>query len=113
MSPASKLFIERNYSSNEKFFLVAARYAHLEFIDNLLGSIVDSYGEAFNSTYESHTDSIVITNKSEFERIVKEVVAKAETALNSASLPSSNFMKLTFYTSLFDPNVLKEVLKIC
>lgn len=112
MSGASKLFIKNHYKNNEHFFLVASRYAHLEFFDNLLGLIVDEFGEEFNSTYKSNNDSIEITDKKSFDRIVQQVGTKTEAAIQNANLPNSPFMKLTFYNSLFDPLVLKEVVKV-
>lgn len=108
----TKIFIEKNYKNEDLFFLAAARYAHAEFLEKLIDKIITKHGDAFNATYTQSQNSIEITDKKTFTSIVQDVSNETDAALKEASLPVSTFMKLVFYNSLFEPNVLREVLKI-
>lgn len=109
---AMKFFVEKNYKNEDLFFLAAARYAHTEFLEKLIDQVITDHGEEFNQTYTLGQNSIEIKDKAKFTSIAQEVSVKADAALKEASLPVCSFMKLAFYHSLFEPQVLREVLKL-
>jgi len=105
-------FIEKNYPKHEVYFLALARYAHGEFIGTTVEKIFDKYAEEFNTTYERGDGAITVTNDARFKEIVLDVAGIVEKELSAAGLPTSNFMKKAVLICVFDPEVLKEVLKV-
>lgn len=110
-SAAIRAFLERNYPKREIFFVGLARYAHPELVESTVGKIIDTHADAFNSTYERGEGDISIKDSAAFKKIVKDVEKLIDQGLASAELPSSNFMKNTLLASVFEPDVLGEVLK--
>jgi len=110
--PALRAFLERNYPKREIFFVGIARYAHPEVIESTVSTIIDTHADNFNKTYEIGEDSIAIKDAATFKKIVKDVDTLIERGLTSAELPVTNFMKNALLASVFEPQVLTEVLKV-
>ncbi len=105
-------FVEKNFPDHELELLLIARYAHIEFISTNVEQIVLKYGEEFNATYEGGEKGITVKNKAKFASIVKEVSELVDVSLKKAGLPVSNFMKNSFFISIFEEDVLKEVFPV-
>lgn len=106
------LFIERNFPSKQFFFMGTVRYAFPELIESTVGSIVSRYADDFNATYERHDSGIKVTDTKRFKEIVGEVLAIVKKALTAADLPANNFMQSSLLTTVFELDVLDEVMKV-
>jgi hypothetical protein len=89
-----------------------ARYAHPELVESVVATIIDTHADAFNSTYERGESGISVKDAATFKKIVKDVQQIIDKGLVSAELPTSNFMKNTLMASVFEVDVLGEVLKV-
>ena len=106
------LFIERNYPAKEFYFLGAVRYACPEIVENTVGSNVNKYADDFNQTYERSDDGVKVVNTSRFAEIVKDVHLMVKNDLNAAELPVNNFMQNAILATVFEFDVLSEVMKV-
>ncbi|MFN4894304.1 MAG: hypothetical protein ACK5GN_09735 [Pseudomonadota bacterium] len=107
------LFIERHFESKQFFFLGAVRYAFPELVETTVGAIVTKYADDFNATYEKLDEGgVQVTDSKRFTEIVKEVLAIVESDLKSADLPDNNFMKNALLATVFELDVLNEVMKV-
>ena len=109
---AIRVFVERHYPKREVFFTGLARYAHPEVVESVVGTIIDTHADRFNATYERGDEGISVKDDATFKKIVKDVNQIIEKGLVSAELPTSNFMKNTLLASVFEVDVLGEVLKV-
>ena len=109
---ALRAFLERHYPKREIFFVGIARYAHPELIESTVGRIVDNHADTFNATYERGDSGITIKDAGTFKKIVKSVDKTIEESLTGSELPVTNFMKNALLASVFEPEVLSEVLKV-
>lgn len=109
---AIRVFVERHYPKREVFFTGLARYAHPELVESVVATIIDTHADAFNSTYERGESGISVKDAATFKKIVKDVQQIIDKGLVSAELPTSNFMKNTLMASVFEVDVLGEVLKV-
>lgn len=107
-----RLFIEQNYDKRPMYFLGVARYAYPEVIEAVVGKIIEQHAETFNRTYERADQGIKVTDTKGFETIVKNVVGMIDNGLTSSGAPASNFMRNAIMASVFEPDVLTEVLKV-
>jgi hypothetical protein len=107
-----RTFIEKNFPKREMYFLGVARYAHAEFFESTIGDIFNAYADDFNATYEKGDSGVTVKDEASFTRIVNSVLELIETKLAGASLPSSNFLRNALLISVFEPDVLVEVLKV-
>jgi hypothetical protein len=105
------LFIERNYPAKELYFIGAARYAFPELVDGTVGGIISKYADAFNATYERTENGIQVKDTASFKKIVKEVQAIVQSDIKAAELPVTNFMQNALLSSVFEVDVLAEVMK--
>jgi hypothetical protein len=112
-SAPSDLFIERNFEAKQFFFVGAARYAFPELVESTVGSIVSKYADDFNATYERQDDgSVNVTNSKRFKEIVQEVLTIIRKDLKAAELPDNNFMQTALLATVFELDVLNEVMKV-
>lgn len=109
---ALRSFIEKNYPRREAFFLGLARYAHSPTFTAVIENIFNEYAAEFNSTYETGTDSISVTNPERFAAIVKGVSVMIDDGLRAAGLPINNFLKNSLLVSIFEPQVLQAVIPV-
>jgi hypothetical protein len=107
-----RMFIEQNYEKRPMYFLGLARYAYPELIETVVGKIIEQHAETFNATYERAEQGITVTDAKGFGSIVKSVAQMIDDGLKSESLPASNFMRNAVMASVFEPDVLTEVLKV-
>ena len=107
-----RLFVEQNYPRRAVYFLGLARSAYTELVETAVGTIIERYAEEFNSTYEKTDSGITVTNKAGFAKIVKEALSLIDESIAAAQAPSSNFMRNAIMASVFEPDVLEEVVKI-
>ena len=106
-----RTFIENNLSRRSIFFLGVARYAYPDLIERIVGDIIQLHAEAFNKTYSRNGQGIVVNDPAGFAAIVKSVEKMIDAGLGAAGAPVSNFMRNAVMTSVFEPDVLTEVLK--
>lgn len=111
-APAIRAFLERHYPKRELFLVGVGRYAYPELVEATVSKIIDTHADTFNSTYERGEGQIAVTDAALFKKIVKEVDKLIEQSLAGAELPASNFMKNMLLASVFEPDVLGEVLKV-
>lgn len=107
-----RFFVEQNYPRRAVYFLGLARYAYPELVESTVGQIIDRHAERFNATYEKGENGITITDTKTFSSIVKDVLKLIDESISSAQTPSSNFMRNAIMASVFEPDVLEEVVKI-
>lgn len=105
-------FIERNYSKRPMVFLGLVRYAYSDVIEAIVGKIIDKYADDFNKTYERVADDLKVTNSKSFGSIVKGVGVMIDDELTKAGVAQSNFMRNAIMASVFEPDVLQEVMKV-
>jgi hypothetical protein len=105
-------FIEKNYPAKELFFLGAVRYAFPELVEGVVGAIVNKYADDFNSTYQRNDDGIKVTDAAAFKKIVKEVHGIIKNDLKAAEVPNNNFMQSAILATVFEVDVLAEVMKV-
>lgn len=106
------LFIERNFETKQFFFLGAARYAFPELIESTVGTIVSKYADDFNATYERQDGGVQVTDAARFKEIVNAVQATIKKDLKAAGLPVNNFMQSALLATVFELDVLNEVMKV-
>ena len=107
-----RLFIEQHYDRRPMYFLGVARYAYPEVIEGVVGKIIEQHAETFNKTYERAEQGIKVTDAKGFGSIVKNVAQMIDEGLKAAGAPTSNFMRNAVMASVFEPDVLIEVLKV-
>jgi hypothetical protein len=105
-----RAFIDRNFPQNEAYFLMCARYAHNDIITSIVEKIFESHAEEFNSTYEKLEEGIRVKDRKKFSAVISAVNKMIEDGLKSASLPVTNFLKKAVLVSVFDDNVIGEVM---
>jgi len=107
-----RVFIEQNYEKRPMYFLGVARYAYPELIEAVVGKIIEQHAETFNTTYERAEQGIKVTDAKAFGAIVKSVSQMIDEGLKASGAPTSNFMRNAIMASVFEPDVLTEVLKV-
>lgn len=110
-SATRDLFVERNFADKQFFFLGVVRYAFPELVEGTVGSIVERYADDFNNTYEKQDDGIAVTDTTRFGEIVTDVLAIIREDLRSAGLPVNAFMISALLATVFEFEVLAEVMK--
>lgn len=110
--PALQLFVERNFPVKELYFIGAARYAFPELVESTVGKIIERYAEEFNATYSRDDQGVSVTDTKNFKRIVAEVRSMVEKELQAAELPKNNFMVNSLLATVFEVDVLAEVVKV-
>jgi hypothetical protein len=106
------LFIERNFESKRFFFIGAVRYAFPEIVESTVGTIVSKYADDFNATYERVDGGITVTNAKRFQEIVLDVLSIITKDLKAAELPDNAFMQSALLATVFELDVLNEVMKV-
>jgi hypothetical protein len=106
------LFIEKNFDSKQFYFIGSVRYAFPELVDSCVGAIVDKFADDFNSTYQREENGIKVTDAKRFESIVKDVQEIIKKDLKAAELPNNNFMINALLATVFEFDVLQEVMKV-
>lgn len=106
------LFIERNYPEKELYFMGAIRYAFPELIEATVGAIIGNYADSFNATYERKDDTVAVTDAAAFKKIVKEVHEIVKKDLTAAEVPNNSFMQNAVLATVFEVDVLVEVMKV-
>lgn len=107
-----RVFIEQNYEKRPMYFLGVARYAYPELIESVVGQIITKHAETFNTTYERADQGIKVTDAKAFAAIVASVSEMIDQGLKASGAPTSNFMRNAIMASVFEPDVLTEVLKV-
>lgn len=107
-----RIFIEQNYEKRPMYFLGVARYAYPELIEAVVGKIIEQHAETFNTTYARAEQGIKVTDAKAFGAIVKSVSQMIDEGLKASGAPTSNFMRNAIMASVFEPDVLTEVLKV-
>jgi hypothetical protein len=107
-----RVFIEQNYDKRPMYFLGVARYAYPELIEAVVGKIISQHAETFNTTYERAEQGIKVTDAKAFGAIVESVSQMIDEGLKASGAPTSNFMRNAIMASVFEPDVLTEVLKV-
>jgi hypothetical protein len=106
------LFIEKNYPEKELYFMGAIRYAFPELIESTVGSIIGKYADEFNATYEREEDKITVKDAAAFKKIVKAVHEIVKKDLTAAEVPNNPFMQNALLATVFEVDVLAEVMKV-
>lgn|GEM_PF-918289 len=104
-------FIERHFPAKEFLFLGVARYAFPELVESSVGRIVDTYAEEFNATYEKTEGGISVTHAAVFRKIAREVLSNIRADIKAAGFGPNPFLENTLLSSVFEIDVLAEVLK--
>lgn len=107
-----RLFIEQNYDKRPMYFLGLARYAYADVVESVVGKIIEQHADTFNTTYERAEQGITVTDAKTFGSIVKSVAQMIDDGLKTSGAPTSNFMRNAIMASVFEPDVLTEVLKV-
>ena len=102
-------FLNKHLPDFEPHLLVVGRYAYVEPVDSVTEEVIIKFAEEFNTTYSKHDNGIEILNE-RFSQIVSEVMAIISQCYQNGHLPESNFMTSIILNSIFDADVLKEVL---
>jgi hypothetical protein len=110
-APTINAFIEKNYPRKEVYFLGVARYAFPELVESCVGRIIDTYAESFNQTYERQEQGISIKDAKSFASIVREVHKMVKGDIQAAELPVNGFLENALLSSVFEIDVLTEVMK--
>jgi len=106
------LFIERNFESKQFFFMGAVRYAFPELVESTVGAIVNKFADEFNATYQRQDGDVTVTNAKRFKEIVNEVLTIIDKDLKAAELPANTFMQVALLATVFEFDVLNEVMKV-
>jgi hypothetical protein len=107
-----RLFIEQNYEKRPMYFLGLARYAYADLVETIVGKIIEEHADTFNTSYERAEQGIKVTDAKTFGMIVKSVSKMIDDGLTTSGAPTSNFMRNAIMASVFEPDVLTEVLKV-
>lgn len=105
-------FIDRYLEKGrEGFFFGVARYAFAEVIDGAVEQIIELYADDFNATYERSDEGVNVTNPVRFKEIVLNVSERSTSALVAADIPVNGYSRGVMLATVFEPDVLDEVLK--
>ena len=107
-----RLFIEQNYDKRPMYFLGLARYAYADLVETIVGKIIEQHADTFNTTYERAEQGIKVTDAKTFAVIVQSASQMIDDGLATSGAPTSNFMRNAIMASVFEPDVLTEVLKV-
>jgi hypothetical protein len=94
------------------YFLGLARYAYGDLVETIVGKIIEEHADTFNTTYERAEQGIKVSDAKTFGMIVKSVSQMIDDGLTTSGAPTSNFMRNAIMASVFEPDVLTEVLKV-
>jgi hypothetical protein len=111
-APAVTFFIEKNYPAKQVFFLGVARYAVPELVETSVGRIIEKHAEAFNTTYQRGENGITVTDAAQFKKIVRDVLAMIKEDIKAAGLTENPFLENALLASVFEVEVLAEVMKV-
>lgn len=111
-APAVQLFIEKNYPAKEFLFLGVARYAFPELVESSVGRIIEKYADDFNTTYERGEAGISVKNAAAFKKIAKDVLSIIREDIKAAGFGSNPFLENALLASVFEVEVLAEVMKV-
>lgn len=81
------------------------RYAYDDEISEIANEIIEKHGENFNSTYESDGDKITITDNTEFNHIIGDVLKITESKFKELNLENNNLFKFILFDTVFDKPV--------
>lgn len=105
-------FIERTLPTYELHLYRVFRYAYPEAVLKVSDQITSTYADEFNGTYTKAGNKIEVTNRTVFERIVREVGAMLPKLLTESNVPVSGFALKSLLFCIFDAEVLTEVLPL-
>lgn len=104
-------FVTSQLAQSEPFFYALAGHAHMTLVGSIAQEIVEKYADEFNDTYEIKNEQLKVTNKARFDAITKDVISKIETGLSSNGFENSSFMKNVLLLSIFNQEVIVEIVK--
>jgi hypothetical protein len=110
MTNQAQMFIEKNMPTHQNNFMFLARYAHADLIGIVADKVFTDFADLFNATYTKAGSDIIVKNEIEFSNIVKKVHSFVAESIQAADRPSSNFMKNSFLTAIFEEDVLNNAL---
>jgi hypothetical protein len=77
-----------------------------------VGTIVSKHADDFNATYEKQDGGMKVIDAARFKEIVNAVQSTIKKDLEAAGLPVNNFMQNALLTTVFELDVLNEVMKV-
>lgn len=105
-------FVAKHLPEYETHLMVLSHYAFLEPIDKITEQVVVGHADAFNKTYDKAAKGIEIKDSAKFKEIVSKVVLLIQAGFKEADIPNSNFMKNVMLFSIFEKDVLEEVVPL-
>jgi hypothetical protein len=96
----------------ENHLIVIAAYAHHDFVNAISQEIVGEYGEAFNKTYTSNGETITITNRPEFERIIREVAKRLKERSETLGLTGNPFFLNVMLNTIFERPLMRDIVPL-
>ena len=111
-APAVAFFIEKNYQNKQVYFLGVARYAFSDLVETSVGRIIEKHAESFNATYERGEEGVTVTDAAQFKKIATEVLSMIRGDIKAAGLAENPFLENALLASVFEVEVLAEVMKV-
>lgn len=105
-------YIQDNYAAKPHHFVLLVSYAFPKLRDAVGESVIEKYADSFNATFERTEAGIKILDSAKFKSIANEVAGVVEATINEAHIPCNNFSKKGLLATIFEPDVLLEVLPV-
>lgn len=105
-----KSFLEQQIARDPSTVLGLAGYAHSDTVTGISQQIIDQYAEKFNECYETSESSATITDQANFDKILKKSAEHYKQSIKETSLPDNHFMSLVFVHSLFEDQLIEQVI---
>lgn len=109
---AMKAFFEKSLPVYHQHILLLAGYANADAVNAISETVIEAHAETFNETYDTSEDGISIKDREGFESIVGNVDTMLSNGIKEHGLPESPFMKLVLVNSIFEDQVMAEVVPL-
>ena len=103
-------YIDRSRAKFELQLIAIGAHAHSQIVENIAGKVTEKYAEAFNETYTLGEDKIEVTDKKNFDQIVKQAFELIDADLKASGSADSPYMKNSVLLAIFDKRVLDYIL---
>lgn len=105
-------YIHDHYETKPGHFAMLMSYAFPKVRDSIGESVYLKYAEAFNATFERNENSVRVVDLTKFTTIANQVSVMIAEGLEQSQVPVNNFSKYAIMATIFEPDVLQEVLKV-
>lgn len=103
-------YIERSRAKFELQLVAIGAHAHAETIEGIAGKVTEKFADTFNETYKLTDSGVEVTDKKNFDQIVKQAFLLIDSDLKERGFGDSTYIKNSVLLTIFDKRVLDHIL---